>query len=119
MRLNYQHLLYFWTVVRAGGLTRASEELRLSAPTISTQLRLLEERLGEKLLTKSGRRLVPARPLRKEANQLAGLSPVVPSSEKVIISARPPMRSQATGPPRPIGASTRLSALLSRLSPNR
>jgi LysR family transcriptional activator of nhaA len=59
MRLNYQHLLYFWTVVRTGSLTRACAELRLSAPTVSTQLRLLEERLGEKLLAKSGRTLVP------------------------------------------------------------
>ena len=57
-RLNYQHLLYFWVVVRTGSLTRASRELSLSAPTISTQLRTLEERLGEKLLAKSGRALV-------------------------------------------------------------
>ena len=46
-RLNYQHLLYFWSVVRTGSLTRACEELSLSAPTISMQLRTLEERLGE------------------------------------------------------------------------
>jgi LysR family transcriptional activator of nhaA len=58
-RLNYQHLLYFWSVVRTGSLTRACEELALSAPTISSQLRTLEARLGEKLLTKSGRSLVP------------------------------------------------------------
>ena len=58
-RLNYQHLLYFWSVVRTGSLTRACEELALSAPTVSAQLRTLEERLGEKLLTKSGRKLVP------------------------------------------------------------
>jgi LysR family transcriptional regulator, transcriptional activator of nhaA len=58
-RLNYQHLLYFWAVVRTGSLTRACEELALSAPTISAQLRTLEERLGEKLLMKSGRTLVP------------------------------------------------------------
>ena len=58
-KLNYQHLLYFWSVVRTGSLTRACEELALSAPTISAQLRTLEERLGEKLLTKSGRTLVP------------------------------------------------------------
>jgi len=58
-RLNYQHLLYFWSVVRTGSLTRACEELALSAPTVSSQLRTLEERLGEKLLTKSGRNLVP------------------------------------------------------------
>lgn len=58
-RLNYQHLLYFWAVVRTGSLTRACEEMALSAPTISAQLRTLEERLGEKLLVKSGRTLVP------------------------------------------------------------
>ena len=58
-RLNYQHLLYFWAVVRTGSLTRASEELALSPPTISAQLRTLEERFGEKLLVKHGRALVP------------------------------------------------------------
>jgi LysR family transcriptional activator of nhaA len=58
-KLNYQHLLYFWSVVRTGSLTRACDELALSAPTISAQLRTLEERLGEKLLVKSGRTLVP------------------------------------------------------------
>jgi LysR family transcriptional activator of nhaA len=58
-RLNYQHLLYFWSVVRTGSLTRACDELALSAPTISAQLRTLEARLGEKLLAKSGRTLVP------------------------------------------------------------
>lgn len=58
-RLNYQHLYYFWTVVRTGGLAQASAELNLSMPTISAQLRRLEERLGEELLVKTGRRLVP------------------------------------------------------------
>ena len=56
--LNYHHLLYFWTVVRAGGLARAGEELRLAPSTISVQIRRLEDRLSEKLLRKSGRRLV-------------------------------------------------------------
>jgi LysR family transcriptional regulator, transcriptional activator of nhaA len=58
-KLNYQHLLYFWTVVRAGSLSRASEELALSPPTISAQLRTLEARLGERLFRKVGRSLVP------------------------------------------------------------
>jgi LysR family transcriptional activator of nhaA len=58
-RLNYQHLLYFWAVVRSGSVTRASEDLALSPPTISAQLRTLEERFGEKLLAKHGRTLVP------------------------------------------------------------
>lgn len=56
--LNYHHLLYFWTVVRAGSIQKASDQLRISPPAISAQLKLLEDRLGEKLLTRSGRRLV-------------------------------------------------------------
>jgi LysR family transcriptional activator of nhaA len=56
--LNYHHLLYFRTVVRAGGLTAAAEELRLSPSTVSSQVRRLEESLSEKLLRRSGRRLV-------------------------------------------------------------
>jgi LysR family transcriptional activator of nhaA len=57
--LNYHHLFYFWKVVRAGGITRACRELRLAPPTISAQLRTLEEHLGEPLLIRSGRTLVP------------------------------------------------------------
>jgi LysR family transcriptional activator of nhaA len=57
--VNYHHLLYFWTVVRAGSIGRASEQLRLAPPTISAQLRSLEESLGEKLLTRSARGMQP------------------------------------------------------------
>jgi LysR family transcriptional activator of nhaA len=57
--LNYHHLFYFWRVLRTGSIVRACEELRLAPPTISAQLRSLEENLGEKLLTRSGRKLVP------------------------------------------------------------
>jgi LysR family transcriptional regulator, transcriptional activator of nhaA len=53
--INYHHLLYFWTVVRAGSIGRASEQLRLAPPTISAQIRSLEENLGEKLLLRSAR----------------------------------------------------------------
>jgi LysR family transcriptional regulator, transcriptional activator of nhaA len=56
--LNYHHLLYFWVVAREGGLLPASKILRLSHPTISSQVHALEERLGEKLFTRVGRRLV-------------------------------------------------------------
>ncbi|MGB4709696.1 MAG: transcriptional activator NhaR [Fuerstiella sp.] len=56
--LNYHHLLYFWTVAREGSVTKASEKLLLSQPTISGQLKKLEESLGEKLYTRVGRDLV-------------------------------------------------------------
>jgi LysR family transcriptional activator of nhaA len=56
--INYHHLLYFWTVAKEGSIARACEKLRLAQPTISGQLRQLEDALGEKLFTKSGRGLV-------------------------------------------------------------
>jgi len=56
--LNYHHLLYFWTVARQGSVSGAAAELRLAQPTISGQLRALEDHLGEKLFHRSGRRLV-------------------------------------------------------------
>jgi LysR family transcriptional activator of nhaA len=56
--LNYHHLLYFWTVARAGSIARASQELRLSQPTISNQLKSLEGSLGQQLFERQGRRLV-------------------------------------------------------------
>ncbi len=55
--LNYHHLLYFWTVVRLGGLAPAAEELRLAPSTISAQIRRLEDSLSERLFRKAGRRL--------------------------------------------------------------
>ncbi len=57
--LNYHHLLYFWTVVREGSVVKAAETLRLSQPTVSSQVKALEASLGERLFTKVGRRLVP------------------------------------------------------------
>ena len=56
--LNYHHLLYFWTVVREGRISRAAEKLRVSQPTISAQLKLLEDALGERLFQRQGRTLV-------------------------------------------------------------
>lgn len=58
-RLNYHHLLYFWTVAREGGLAQASKTLRLSPQTLSGQIRAFESTIGQRLFTKSGRRLVP------------------------------------------------------------
>jgi LysR family transcriptional regulator, transcriptional activator of nhaA len=56
--LNFHHLRYFWTVARKGGVSKAAEELRVSQPSISAQLKLLEESLGQKLFRRGGRNLV-------------------------------------------------------------
>ena len=55
--LNYHHLRYFWTVARLGSIARATEELHLTQPAISSQLRTLEVSLGERLFVRSGRAL--------------------------------------------------------------
>lgn len=56
--LNYHHLQYFWTVARKGSVAAASSELRLAGPTISAQIRKLEDQLGGRLLRRTGNRLV-------------------------------------------------------------
>lgn len=56
--LNYHHLLYFWSVAKHGTVAKACEELRLAQPTISKQIGLLEDTLGEKLFVRTGRHLV-------------------------------------------------------------
>jgi LysR family transcriptional activator of nhaA len=57
-RLNYHHLLYFWTVAREGSIARACPLLHLTQPTISAQLRSLERALGARLFERVGRNLV-------------------------------------------------------------
>jgi LysR family transcriptional activator of nhaA len=56
--MNYHHLLYFWTIVNEGGISKAAKVLRLAQPTVSGQLRMFEEALGERLFERVGRRLV-------------------------------------------------------------
>src|SRR5215468_1307862 len=55
--LNYKHLHYFWVVAKAGGVARAAERLHLTPQSISGQLKLLEESLGEGLFKRAGRKL--------------------------------------------------------------
>ena len=55
--LNYNHLYYFWIVAREGGIARAAEELLLSQPTISVQIKELEAAVGHRLFERVGRGL--------------------------------------------------------------
>lgn len=53
--LNYQHLLYFWVVAREGSIARATAVLHLTQPTISAQLKVLEQSIGAPLFERRGR----------------------------------------------------------------
>jgi LysR family transcriptional activator of nhaA len=55
--LNYHHLLYFWMVAKEGSIAAASKRLHLAQPTISTQIKTLEEQLGVVLFDRTGRTL--------------------------------------------------------------
>lgn len=55
--LNYHHLLYFWTVVREGSVTRACRRLHLTQPTVSAQIRTLEKAVKARLFDRSGKSL--------------------------------------------------------------
>ena len=55
--LNYHHLRYFHVVAHEGHLTRAAERLNVSQSALSSQIRQLEERLGQPLFERRGRAL--------------------------------------------------------------
>ena len=76
VQLNYHHLRVFWTAAREGGVTRASEKLHVSQPTVTTQIRALEQALGQKLFARSGRRLAlteAGRAAFRYADEIVGL----------------------------------------------
>lgn len=57
MNLNYHHLHYFWAVAKQGNLTKVAAQLRVSQSAISTQIRQLEEQVGQPLFVRQGRSL--------------------------------------------------------------
>lgn len=56
--LNYHHLFYFRTIATEGGIAKAAEKLRIGQPTLSTQLKQLEETVGKRLFERRNRKLV-------------------------------------------------------------
>lgn len=55
--LNYHHLYYFWLTAKEGSITKACLKLRLAQPTLSAQIKSLEDSLNEKLFSREGRNL--------------------------------------------------------------
>ncbi|MCT4641573.1 MAG: LysR family transcriptional regulator [Bacteriovoracaceae bacterium] len=56
--LNYHHLLYFRVIATEGSIAKASERLLVGQPALSSQLKNLEESLGQKLFDRKNRSLV-------------------------------------------------------------
>lgn len=56
--LNYHHLLYFWMVAKEGSISRAAQQLHLAQPTLSSQIKKLEQSIGSELFERTGRSMV-------------------------------------------------------------
>jgi LysR family transcriptional activator of nhaA len=56
--LNYSHLYYFKIISTEGSIAKASKKLRLGQPTLSAQLKQLEENLGAQLFDRQHKRLI-------------------------------------------------------------
>lgn len=52
---DMRHLRYFLTVVRSGTVSAAAKELRISQPSLSQQIKRLEQRIGASLFVRSSR----------------------------------------------------------------
>jgi LysR family transcriptional activator of nhaA len=59
---NYNHLHYFYVTAKSGGVNAAAKHLRISQPSLSSQLKVLERSLDVRLFQKVGRnnQLTPA-----------------------------------------------------------
>lgn len=57
--MTFRQMQIFEAIVRLESFTRAAEELFLTQPTVSTQLKKLSDAIGMPLLDQSGRRLKP------------------------------------------------------------
>ncbi len=53
--LNFNHLYYFYVTAKAGSTTAAANHLKISQPSLSSQLKVLEGTLDVKLFRKVGR----------------------------------------------------------------
>ncbi|MEZ4750449.1 MAG: LysR family transcriptional regulator [Bdellovibrionota bacterium] len=56
--INYHHLYYFKAIAEDGSVSRAAERLRLGQPTLSAQLKQLEESLGVALFERRNKKLI-------------------------------------------------------------
>ena len=55
--MDIKQLTYFITIVEEGNITRAANKLHMAQPPLSTQLKLLEDELGTKLLERGARKV--------------------------------------------------------------
>ncbi|WP_263363709.1 LysR family transcriptional regulator [Nocardiopsis quinghaiensis] len=93
--LDLQQLRTFLAVHRSGSFTAAAQLLRLSQPTVTTQIRSLEQRLGHLLFERLPRGVAPT----AEANDLAAQVAEPLDALEVVAG---PGAGDASAPPAPL-----------------
>lgn len=56
--LNYHHLFYFRMIATEGSIARAAEKMNIGQPTLSSQLKQLEDMVGKPLFERRNRKLI-------------------------------------------------------------
>lgn len=56
--INYHHLFYFKTIAEEGSVSKAAQKLRIGQPSLSAQLKILEDSLGVQLFERHHKKLV-------------------------------------------------------------
>ncbi|MEA9356285.1 LysR family transcriptional regulator [Bacteriovorax sp. PP10] len=54
---NYNHLYYYYITAQFASITKASEYLKISQPSLSSQIKILEESMGVSLFIRNGRNI--------------------------------------------------------------
>ena len=85
--LNYHHLRYFWTVAREGSVTAAAELLGLSRPTVTAQIRALENAFKQPLFGSRGLSLIDV-PLLVSGESVVIIDTDVDENAQALIEAR-------------------------------
>ncbi len=57
INLNLNHLFYFWKIAQIGTISGAAEEVNVSKSSLSTQMKLLEDKLETQLFSRKGRNI--------------------------------------------------------------
>ncbi|MFW6289255.1 MAG: LysR family transcriptional regulator [Spirochaetota bacterium] len=89
--MELYQLRSFVKVARLGNLTRAADELHLTQPAVSSQIKLLEEEVGERLLERLGRGIAltgAGERLRERATEILSLADVAKQEIAAITALR-------------------------------
>ncbi|MBC3839992.1 LysR family transcriptional regulator [Streptacidiphilus sp. 4-A2] len=88
---DMRHLRYFLAVARAGSVSAAAQELHISQPSLSQQIRRLERRVGASLFTRSSRGVQLTSGGRRSCARCS------PSPASCGRPSRPPLRARRPG----------------------